>query len=90
MSSVSEGMVNASKGPAQETSLVAAALAELQHSPARYLIGALVIALITWTYKSSIPEMDGQEPQLIAPRIPFIGHLIGLVKNQSEYYDRLR
>lgn len=37
----------------------------------------------------SSPKFDPREPPLVKPRIPIIGHLIGLIRYQNEYFNRL-
>jgi hypothetical protein len=34
--------------------------------------------------------MDPREPPLVRPKIPFIGHLIGLMRHQTTYLQMLR
>lgn len=91
MSSIHEAMSNASaNATARPESLVATALAEVQSAPIRYLLPTLLLALFTYYYRTSIPEVDSKEPQILMPRIPFIGHLVGLITNQAEYYTGLQ
>lgn len=91
MSSLNEGIANASaNATAQPVSLVAAALAEVQSAPIRYLVPTLLLALFTYYYNSTIPDIDAREPKILMPRIPFIGHLVGLITNQHEYYTGLQ
>lgn len=32
------------------------------------------------------PRMDPREPQLVKSRIPFVGHIIGLLRHQATYH----
>jgi hypothetical protein len=34
-------------------------------------------------------RLDPQEPPILKPKIPYIGHIIGLLQYNSGYYDRL-
>jgi hypothetical protein len=34
-------------------------------------------------------QLDPQEPPILKPKIPYIGHIIGLLQYNSGYYDRL-
>jgi hypothetical protein len=34
-------------------------------------------------------QLDPQEPPILKPRIPYIGHIIGLLQHQSAYFDKL-
>jgi cytochrome P450 len=88
MSSMAQA-ANATASAAPE-GLVAAALAEVQQSPVRYLVSTIVILLGTYLFKRSIPETDAREPKLLLPWIPGIGHIIGMIWNQSSYYMWLR
>ena len=36
------------------------------------------------------PRLDAQEPPLLKPSIPLIGHMIGLMKHQSQYHVLLQ
>jgi hypothetical protein len=47
-----------------------------------------VILLFVWQ-RLAIP-MDAREPHLITPKIPFIGHLIGMMRYQTDYFQQLR
>ncbi|KHN98710.1 Cytochrome P450 [Metarhizium album ARSEF 1941] len=75
---------------ARESGMVSAAAAALQQSPTRYTVSALLFSVLVYLYRRSIPVLDAKEPPLMLPRIPFVGHLIGLIKNQAEYYTDLR
>ncbi|KAF7554335.1 hypothetical protein G7Z17_g2940 [Cylindrodendrum hubeiense] len=47
------------------------------------LAGALVVPLLN---KFLTPTMDLSEPPVIKPTIPFIGHIIGIIRHQSDYH----
>jgi hypothetical protein len=32
-------------------------------------------------------KLEGREPPVIPPKIPFIGHLVGLLRNGFRYYS---
>lgn len=55
--------------------------------PLLLLFLAAVFVLLRQLFE---PRMDPREPPLLRPNIPFIGHLIGMVRNQMEYYAILR
>lgn len=84
--SVDDAMSNATSA---EGGLLAAAAAGFQQAPLRYTVSTLFFTFLFYLYKRSIPEVDGKEPPLMLPRMPFIGHLVGLVRNQSQYYTNL-
>ncbi|CAH0043542.1 unnamed protein product [Clonostachys solani] len=56
----------------------------------KFVITAAVIVLVglLLNYLSS-PSTDPREPPLVKPRIPVIGHLVGLIRYQNEYFTRL-
>ncbi|KAI9163452.1 Cytochrome P459 monooxygenase [Paramyrothecium foliicola] len=70
--------------------IVAAALADIQQSPTRYVLSTVAVLLMTYLFKRSIPDVDAREPKLLLPWIPGIGHIIGMMWNQSSYYMWLR
>jgi hypothetical protein len=56
-----------------------------------YILTTAIIAIgfllwRTWTSQS----LDPREPPLIHPKIPFIGHIIGLARDQAQYMGYLR
>lgn len=44
--------------------------------------------VLIWGFSG--PRMDPREPPLLRPAIPIVGHLIGIMKKQMEYYAILR
>ncbi|KAM0261216.1 hypothetical protein ACHAPA_009850 [Fusarium lateritium] len=62
---------------------------DLKRSPGSYLIGLGVILIAIVLRKLSFPSLDEREPPLLQPRIPVIGHLIGLLRYQNTYMKRL-
>ncbi|KUJ13340.1 cytochrome P450 [Mollisia scopiformis] len=55
-----------------------------------YLYIALVLfaaGALTWLFSS--PKSDPREPPILRPRIPIIGHLLGLAIDQAEYLQKL-
>ncbi|KAM4064978.1 cytochrome p450 [Hirsutella rhossiliensis] len=89
LASVDDAMSGTANATSAEGGLLSAAVAGFQHAPIRYTLSTLFLTFLFYLYKMSIPEVDGKEPPLMLPRIPFIGHLIGLVRNQSQYYTNL-
>ena len=55
-----------------------------------YGLLALVPLCILLAGNLFMPKMDPKEPSLVTPMIPFIGHLIGLMRKRSQYYVDLR
>jgi hypothetical protein len=44
--------------------------------------------LLFWQFSG--PPMDPREPPLLRPDIPVVGHLIGMMRKQMDYYAILR
>ncbi|KID89382.1 cytochrome P450 [Metarhizium guizhouense ARSEF 977] len=82
-------LMGAANATVRESGIIAAAVAEFQQSPIRYTVSTLLVTVLVYLYRRSIPALDAKEPPLMLPRIPFVGHLIGLIKNQAEYYTNL-
>lgn len=45
------------------------------------------IFLLCWRRLSV--QLDHREPPLLKPRVPYIGHIIGLLKYNMSYFDKL-
>ena len=73
-----------------EGGLLSAALASFQQASIQYTLSASLIIYMFYLYRLSIPKLDSREPPIMLPRIPFVGHLVGLVRNQSDYYTSLQ
>ena len=52
------------------------------------LLGSAILALYLWSKLSSL-QLDPQEPPVLKPKVPFIGHIIGLLYHAGEYYNVL-
>lgn len=50
----------------------------------------LVLALGTLIWFIRTPTSDPREPPVLSPRVPYIGHLLGLAIDQAEYLQKLR
>jgi hypothetical protein len=48
------------------------------------LLASAAVGLIVWQ-KLSV-SVDADEPPLLKPTIPFVGHIIGMLKNQMMYF----
>lgn len=83
-------IIGAANATVRDSGIVATAVTEFQQSPIRYTVSALLVTFLVYLYRQSIPELDAKEPPLMLPRIPYIGHLVGLIKNQAEYYTELQ
>lgn len=52
------------------------------------VLGVTAVLLVCWQRLSV--SLDPREPPLIKPTIPFIGHIIELIKDHNKFFDRLR
>lgn len=68
--------------------LLAAAKAE---SPVRFYMAAAVLlaALFMSVCRIATPRVHPQEPPLVKPRIPLVGHIVGLLTEKSQYFVTL-
>ncbi|KAK4449078.1 cytochrome P450 [Podospora aff. communis PSN243] len=55
--------------------------------PASFAAAAVIAILL---HLLAIPNVEPREPPLVKPRIPLIGHIIGLIRYQAEYHMMLR
>lgn len=54
-------------------------------------ISLLLLAASYWYFNRFLAvKQDPKEPPFISPRIPIVGHLIGLVMRKNDYYLDLR
>lgn len=51
-------------------------------------LALFVVALAYWTLSPA--PLDPAEPPLAKARIPLIGHLIGIIRYEAEYFQRIR
>ncbi|POR39694.1 Uncharacterized protein TPAR_00118 [Tolypocladium paradoxum] len=89
LATVDNVLSNSANATIREGGLLSAAVAGFQQAPIRYTVSTLFITFLVYLYRLSIPEVDSKEPPIMLPRIPFIGHLVGLIRNQAEYYTSL-
>ncbi len=47
------------------------------------IAAALLLSLAT-------PRLDAQEPPLVKPSVPLIGHMIGIIRHQARYHVLLQ
>ena len=52
-------------------------------------LGTALIILIWLTLRTSA-AVDIRQPPVVKPKIPVIGHILGMLKYQSLYFDILR
>ena len=52
------------------------------------VIAALPIVLVLMK-KLLYPTYDPREPPVLRPKVPFIGHLVSLIKESNSFYIRL-
>ncbi len=53
------------------------------------IVGLLLVGLHYLVHFLST-KLDPREPPLISPRIPFIGHVVGLLRYGVPYYSKAR
>lgn len=52
------------------------------------LLAIGVVVLICWQRLSV--QLEPQEPPLLKPSVPYIGHIIGIIRYKSGYFDKLK
>jgi hypothetical protein len=57
-------------------------------SPFTVSVGLVTLALFLW--RLSLSGLDPREPPEAVSRIPFIGHIIGMLRYQIQYLEILR
>jgi hypothetical protein len=60
-------------------------LAENLASPTLLLVAGVPV-LLYLIIEFLRPKLDSQEPPLVRPKIPLIGHVIGLIQHGNSYY----
>ncbi|GKT50810.1 25-hydroxycholesterol 7-alpha-hydroxylase [Colletotrichum spaethianum] len=74
---------------AKAGSFLAFLVGDIQESTSSYVTVAVLMGIAILVHKFSSPEMDAREPPSMKPRIPVIGHLIGMIRHQSSYFKTL-
>ncbi|KAK0716387.1 cytochrome P450 [Lasiosphaeris hirsuta] len=59
----------------------------LMSTPAVVTIAAIIFTLLIHNF---LPHTDRREPPVVKPRVPFIGHIIGLMRHQAKYHIMLQ
>lgn len=52
----------------------------------RYVAIAAAVAAVLLLLNFSKPKLDPREPIAVKPSIPFIGHMIGIIRHQAKYH----
>lgn len=55
-----------------------------------YASAAALVVILYLIQKITVISHSSEEPPLLKPRIPFIGHIIGLMKHEAAYFSILR
>jgi len=50
----------------------------------------LVIAVGVFLSNLLRPKLDPREPPIVHPKVPFLGHVIGMLREGPLYYKRVR
>jgi hypothetical protein len=48
----------------------------------------IVVAVLSWLWIRESP--DPREPPQLKPKFPVIGHLLGILQHEAEYFQKLR
>jgi hypothetical protein len=51
---------------------------------------SIAVATIVALWLLGIEDVEPQEPPVLRPKIPFIGHMIGLLSHHNNYFTMLR
>ncbi|OLN81971.1 25-hydroxycholesterol 7-alpha-hydroxylase 3, partial [Colletotrichum chlorophyti] len=77
------GMAN--NGTVKAEGFLAFLVQDAQVSTGKYALAAMLLALAIVLQKVLYPEIDAREPPPMKPKIPIIGHLVGIIQHQSQY-----
>ena len=50
----------------------------------------VITVFLAFLIRTLSPRIDPREPPLVKPRIPLIGHIIGMMRHQAEYHIMLQ
>jgi hypothetical protein len=59
-------------------------------TPAHCIGIAAIVVFVSLLYRYSSPQMDPREPRFVAPGIPLVGHIVGLVRHGVDYFEVIR
>lgn len=79
----------AGNGTVKAGSFLTFLVQDIQRSPAVYTTFAALMVLLVVVKKLSSPTVDSREPPLMHPRIPVIGHLLGMIKHGNQYFKSI-
>lgn len=82
---------NASNGSLQSQGIIADLFGQSSNTTLTILATIIASAfLLPILNKILTPNMDPNEPPLIKPKVPLIGHIIGIIQHQSGYHKMIR
>lgn len=55
-----------------------------------FLYLAVLVVVLHFLGKVISPKVDQHEPPILKPRLPLIGHILGLMKYEANYFSVLR
>lgn len=58
-------------------------------TPATAAVAVACVLLAILIKAAYFPSLDPREPPLVRSTVPFIGHILGMVQHQSDYFTRL-
>lgn len=53
------------------------------------LSSILLLSIVSLLYRQLLSTRDPREPPIVASRVPVVGHLLGLIKHDAEYFGIL-
>jgi len=64
-------------------------LVDLAPTPATAAVAVACVLFAIFIKAAYFPSLDPREPPLVRSTVPFIGHILGLMQEQSDYFIRL-
>ena len=58
-------------------------------SPVLIAIVVGILSILFFLWRKADASLDTDEPPIALSRVPFIGHIIGLIRYQVEYFEAL-
>ena len=58
-------------------------------SPIIMAVAVVVLSVLFLLWRKADVSLDPDEPPIALAKIPFIGHILGLMRYQIEYFEKL-
>jgi hypothetical protein len=65
-------------------------VAHFNLSDVTVLVLAAFVPALWFLWRKADVQLDPREPPIALPKIPFIGHIIGMIRYQLGYFEILR